>query len=290
MLLLAAAAFAADSYVLLPRDAWFCPAAAEKDCLQIEQAAVPAETWRDPRAWKVVQDKGDWLQVESPAASPNLCLAPAPVAAGVQLQLWVKAASRVKVLDKTLVAPGPNGEQVTLAAGTAVGTSGEGYVIVSSDAASGRILVAQYSVGDTFTPVAPELPTGGTKVGLVGSNAVSLSDIGAVHLHEGGNYWSLDTGDHRTVWSADDTCAIVTGPVDTFAGSRTGPVTTPAVPVAGATAVPAGALSWPSGVAAGTATTAQNVTVDEKTKKKKGRTCWDALDGDGYFPVCAATP
>lgn len=284
MLLLSSAALA-DAYVLLQRDVTFCPAAADKDCVKLEQPFQVNETWKDARPWKLLEDKGDWLFVELPAASPDLCLAPLSLAPGLSLRAWVPRKYLVPALTEVMVVKGP-AVDIQVAAGTAVGDNSGGRVVFASDWVSGRV-VATAKSGDSWSLVPVSPPTGGATSGLRNAAAVPLEELGSIRLAGNRNYGRIDAGESVTMWSDGARCVVAQATLTSFAGTQELPpfpaAEAAAAPTSGETLAAGTALSWPGGGDAGSLGAALVV---EGGKKKKGKLCFDAWPGEAELTLC----
>lgn len=286
MLLLATLAFAAapGSYVLVGRDAAFCPAATDKDCQTIEAPKNKSEPWRDARPWRVLAEQGEWLQVEavSAAAVPGLCLAPAPVAPKLTFSAWVKASWVVKAVGRSVTVAGDNGTSLTLAPGHAINTSGE-RPQVSGDAVFTRVVVPADAAATSFVPGPLAAPTNGAAATLSHNLTYTLGDNFGTGTLWGRDGWTTVAAEgHTTIANG---CQSLTIDDAQLAGAI-GPVVaaTPKTEDAVTEWLEAGtALSWPTGAAAGTVATRFAMPEGED---KKGKRCYDAWDGAGTLTLC----
>ncbi len=281
------------TYVLLQRDVALCPGPKDRNCRTPEAPASPSAPWRDPRVWRVVEERGAWLSVESTRAVDipgGPCLEVAPVDLALSLRVWVRRSAAVPATARALLLGDPAGS-IALAAGLATHPVGERQEV------SGLDFRATLQLPDDATSILwaaerithPPVPG----VQLTTDFPFSLPSLGEGVVFATEVFGSFVEGATRTLAPHSPGCVVLVVPedgrADHFKPDRSGGLEGGIIGGRFGGREPklqAGALlSWPNGESAGVVNGRSQMTVPS-APVQDGRLCFDAWEGPGSLTVC----
>lgn len=215
MLLLLASlhAFAADgTHVLVRRDAKLCEKPSEQgSCFTVGRLAEPSSPWRDPFVATPVEEKGDWLLIDTTSAPSGTCMAGPPLPRGTQVRVWVMKTTLVPATVRPLEWKG-EAARVGIAAGVPVGVPYNGKQGVAAHPFLGTLNVPDGATDVRWSPALPSVapPEGAASLNSNAGVPVDLGKDGNGSILPGFNHGVLEA---EPGWfTVHSPCAVVAVP------------------------------------------------------------------------------